>query len=226
VWCYPNAIVDHEDPTGSRGLVVRGLGTDVWVDADGRRFHDESRRGGASGTPALLAQPASTCWCIVDARGIAHATLGAPRFGVHPTPDRARIDAFLAASADVRRVQSIEELPAAIGEFNGWIREGRHRDPEFCRPLTGLRPIETAPFTALRFRPLARKALGGVRTDLACRVLDRAGDLLPGLYAAGEVAGMAGGHINGLAALEGTMLGPSLYSGRIAGRSAARIPIV
>ncbi|MBT7235510.1 MAG: hypothetical protein HN861_20900, partial [Rhodospirillaceae bacterium] len=39
--------------------------------------------------------------------------------------------------------------------------------------------------------------------------------------AAGEAAGMAGGHINGGAGLEGTMLGPSLFSGRVAGGWAA-----
>ena len=44
---------------------------------------------------------------------------------------------------------------------------------------------------------------------------------IPGLYAAGEVAGMAGGHVNGRAGLEGTMLGPSLFSGRVAGSWAA-----
>jgi predicted oxidoreductase len=41
------------------------------------------------------------------------------------------------------------------------------------------------------------------------------------LFAAGEACGMAGGHINGRAGLEGTMLGPSLFSGRVAGGWAA-----
>ena len=35
------------------------------------------------------------------------------------------------------------------------------------------------------------------------------------------VARMAGGHINGKAGLEGTMLGPSIFSGRVAGAWAA-----
>ena len=70
--------------------------------------------------------------------------------------------------------------------------------------------------------PLARKNFGGVKTDLQCRVLDRQLEPIAGLYAAGEVAGMAGGHINGRAGLEGTMLGPSLFSGRVAGGSAAQ----
>jgi uncharacterized protein len=55
------------------------------------------------------------------------------------------------------------------------------------------------------------------------RLLDSAdyvGELLAGETAAGEVAGMAGGCINGRSALEGTMFGPCLYSGRVAGAAA------
>jgi predicted oxidoreductase len=71
----------------------------------------------------------------------------------------------------------------------------------------------------VQFFPLARKSLGGVNTDLECRVLDDRGARINRLYAAGEVAGMAGGHPNGTAALEGAMLGPSLLSGRIAAQA-------
>jgi predicted oxidoreductase len=52
-------------------------------------------------------------------------------------------------------------------------------------------------------------------------VLNNHFEPIPGLYASGEVAGMAGGHINGSAALEGTMLGPSVLSGRVSGAWAA-----
>jgi len=61
----------------------------------------------------------------------------------------------------------------------------------------------------------------GVKTDLRCRVLNRYFEPIPALYAAGEVAGMAGGYINGKAGLEGTMLGPAIFSGRVAGGWAA-----
>jgi predicted oxidoreductase len=53
-------------------------------------------------------------------------------------------------------------------------------------------------------------------------VLDKHFEPIAGLYAAGEVAGMAGGHINGRAGLEGTMLGPAIFSGRVAGGWAAQ----
>jgi succinate dehydrogenase/fumarate reductase flavoprotein subunit len=60
--------------------------------------------------------------------------------------------------------------------------------------------------------------MGGVHIDAAGRVLDRTGRPIPGLYAAGELTGMGG--INGKAGLEGTFLGPSLVTGRVAGRRA------
>ena len=52
------------------------------------------------------------------------------------------------------------------------------------------------------------------------RVLDQAGDPLPGLYAVGEAAGFGGGGMNGKRGLEGTFLGGCIFSGRIAGREA------
>jgi len=68
---------------------------------------------------------------------------------------------------------------------------------------------------------MARKNFGGIKTDIKCRILDKHFEPIQGIFAAGEAAGMAGGHINGAAALEGTMLGPSIFSGRVAGGWAA-----
>ena len=81
--------------------------------------------------------------------------------------------------------------------------------------------VRRAPYYAVQIFPLARKNFGGAKTDLKCRVLDKHFEPIGALYAAGEVAGMAGGHINGRAGLEGTMLGPSIFSGRVAGGWAA-----
>jgi predicted oxidoreductase len=73
----------------------------------------------------------------------------------------------------------------------------------------------------MQFFPLARKNLGGVHTDLRCRVLDGSGAPIPGLFAAGEVAGFGGGHLSGRRALEGIMIGASIFGGRLAGAWAA-----
>ena len=77
------------------------------------------------------------------------------------------------------------------------------------------------PLLAVRLSVLTRKSLGGLHTDLQSRVLDAAGQPVPGLFAAGEAAGFGGGGIHGYRALEGTFLGGCLFSGRSAGRAAA-----
>jgi len=78
------------------------------------------------------------------------------------------------------------------------------------------------PLIAVRLNILTRKSLGGLETDLSARVLDAGGQAVPGLYAAGEAAGFGGGGIHGYRALEGTFLGGCIFSGRAAGRAAAR----
>lgn len=77
------------------------------------------------------------------------------------------------------------------------------------------------PLIAVRLNILTRKTLGGLETDLESRVLGAGGAPVPGLYAAGEVAGFGGGGVHGYAALEGTFLGGCIFSGRAAGRAAA-----
>ena len=78
------------------------------------------------------------------------------------------------------------------------------------------------PLIAVRLNILTRKSLGGLQTDLDSRVLGADGRPVPGLFAAGEVAGFGGGGVHGYAALEGTFLGGCIFSGRAAGRAAAR----
>ena len=75
------------------------------------------------------------------------------------------------------------------------------------------------PLIAVRLHVLTRKTLGGLETDLDCRVLSPDGSALPGVYAVGEVAGFGGGGMHGYRALEGTFLGGCLFTGRTAGRA-------
>jgi hypothetical protein len=80
---------------------------------------------------------------------------------------------------------------------------------------------KAGPLIAVRLHVLTRKTLGGLETDLSGRVLRDGGAPLPGVYAAGEVAGFGGGGMHGYNSLEGTFLGGCLFSGRQAGRAAA-----
>ncbi|WP_017602885.1 FAD-binding dehydrogenase [Nocardiopsis alkaliphila] len=80
---------------------------------------------------------------------------------------------------------------------------------------------KAGPLIAVRLHILTRKTLGGLHTDLDARVLRADGTPLPGVYAAGEVAGFGGGGVHGYRSLEGTFLGGCIFSGRTAGRAAA-----
>jgi uncharacterized protein len=99
----------------------------------------------------------------------------------------------------------------------------RHRGDRLLRTAAPHRILDPAagPLVAVRLHVLTRKTLGGLQTDLAGRVLDAAGAPVPGLFAAGEVAGFGGGGVHGYRALEGTFLGGCLFSGRAAGRALA-----
>jgi predicted oxidoreductase len=90
-----------------------------------------------------------------------------------------------------------------------------------ARPHHILDPA-AGPLIAVRLSILTRKTLGGVETDLSSRILQANGQPIPGLYAAGEVAGFGGGGVHGYRALEGTFLGGCLFSGRAAGRAATQ----
>ncbi len=78
------------------------------------------------------------------------------------------------------------------------------------------------PLIAVRLSILTRKSLGGLETDLDSRVLTEGGEPLAGVYAAGEAAGFGGGGVHGYRSLEGTFLGGCIFSGRAAGRAAAK----
>jgi uncharacterized protein len=84
---------------------------------------------------------------------------------------------------------------------------------------------KAGPLIAVRLNILTRKTLGGLQTDLSGRVLSRARPdrPVPGLFAAGEVAGFGGGGMHGYRSLEGSFLGGCLFSGRQAGRAVARL---
>jgi predicted oxidoreductase len=81
---------------------------------------------------------------------------------------------------------------------------------------------EHGPLIGVKLNILTRKTLGGLETDLHARVLGHDGQPIAGLYAAGEVAGFGGGGVHGYRSLEGTFLGGCIFSGRTAGRAAAK----
>lgn len=123
----------------------------------------------------------------------------------------ARYDASIARG---RRFHTDEQL-LRIACARRWLGD-RLRSCAFA--AIGAR--RSRPLLAIRTRVISRKSMGGIRSDLAGRVLDASGQPLPGLYAAGEAAGFGGGGMHGKRSLEGTFLGGCILTGRVAGRNA------
>ncbi len=104
-----------------------------------------------------------------------------------------------------------------IGQLRNW-RGDRLRTARFQRIVDP----QAMPLIAIRLQVMARKSLGGIQTDLGCRVLrEQSGEPIPGLYAVGEAAGFGGGGVHGKRSLEGTFLGGCVFTGRLAAASIA-----
>jgi len=208
-WNIATGLPDPRNPDGERGLEAV-VPRSIWLNRLGRRFVDENA-GVRVTYPAVLHQPGGYFLAVVDADGARALSIAAPDWG-----DPGRIDReVLQNSLLVARGNDLRALARAAGIPSARLR----RAVAVLNASGGPFRIERAPFYAIRLFPLARTSLGGVAVDENAQVVNQDGDPVPGLYAAGEVTGYAG--INGRAALEGTLLGPSVLMGRIAGRSAA-----
>jgi predicted oxidoreductase len=233
IWFYVYATPDYRDPAGKRGLVFRMTPGYVWVNQQGRRFHDESTTGGASASPALMRQTPPHAWAILDTPMTAKMEVADPYYRDGADVRRDKVQELLDGSPFIKKASTLDELArkidvelptflAEVERYHQAFDAGLAKEPAFGKALAQSKRFDTPPYYAIQLFPLARKNFGGVKTDIRCRVLNRYFEPIPGLYAAGEVAGMAGGHVNGQAGLEGTMLGPAIFSGRVAGGWAAQ----
>jgi predicted oxidoreductase len=137
--------------------------------------------------------------------------------------DAPRLDPVKVEREIADRDREVENATTADGQILAIRTARRYFGDRVIRVATPHRLLDPAagPLIAVRLHILTRKTLGGLQTDLSGRVLRSNGTPLPGLYAAGEVAGFGGGGMHGYRSLEGTFLGGCLFSGRTAGRAAA-----
>ncbi len=227
-WNYVTGLPDPRYPDANRGLNVLA-NTAIWVNVEGKRFVNECASA-RDAMPALLEQPTGSYWAILDSKvreglivsgsGWTEERIETLIFGNPDLVKEAATVAELARNAGIPE----EALVGTIARFNELVNEGA--DSDFGRfgqsddsplPCQEVMPLEHPPFYAMHFYPLARKSMGGIKIDHQGHVIDQRDRIIPGLYAAGEVAGFGG--INGKAGLEGTFLGPSILTGRVSGRS-------
>jgi predicted oxidoreductase len=209
-----------------------------WFVMDSKIFGRELALSGSEQNPDLTGKSVLG----VLRRALPSAVKPVERFGTHgrdfvfaPTVAElaSRMNA-LAGAAEIdapslqREMSALDEQaasPVPSDRQLAAVREARRyvsdRLIRVARPHRMLDP-KSGPLVAVRLWILTRKTLGGIATDLDGRALRIGGQPLPGLYAAGEVAGFGGGGVHGYRSLEGTFLGGCIFSGRVAGRAASR----
>jgi uncharacterized protein len=143
--------------------------------------------------------------------------------GMNALTREARLDPIHLQSLIAARDEEIGNPASNDPQVRGIYTARKYLGDRLIRVATPHRLLDPSagPLIAVRLHILTRKTLGGLQTDLSGRVLRKDGTPLPGLYAAGEVAGFGGGGVHGYRSLEGTFLGGCLFSGRTAGRAAA-----
>ncbi len=228
---FVSGLPDPRDPDGARGLLTQNPAA-IWVDATGQRFTNEAAPSKVTDRAALRLSPA-THWLIFDARGKERLSIR----GVAWLSSQKIQQEILDNPALVKQADSIAALAQAAGlpqktladtvqRFNRFVDQ--NMDTDFGRIAPGmteqpLQPIRQAPFYAVQLFPMTRKSMGGLTIDHDARVLGGAGQAIRGLFAAGETTGVAG--INGSFGGSGTFLGPSVLTGRVAGRSAVALAL-
>jgi len=227
-WNYFTGIPDPRMPGTNRGLSAQNM-HGLLVNSEGKRF--ANLHGWAKQVmPPLLAMDQVTCWFIFDEAIRSKTDVSGSDWANFEMVDRWVLqDPMLVKSADtIEELAELAGLPAdnlaeTLQRYHQLIEQGVDTDfgrfgpgkSEFNN--TASPKLVTPPFYAMQTYPLTRKSMGGVAIDMGCRVVDKQQNPIPGLYAVGELTGLA--LINGNASLEGTFLGPCVVTGRVAARS-------
>ncbi len=238
VWGSPASLVPGEQYEGrqlSRPCTERGRPHAILVNRYGQRFVNEAAPYNDLNKAFHYFDPVAydyrnlPCWLICDSQYRARYPVVTVLPG-DPDPDWLIWDGTLEGLAQKTGVDP-QGLYATVARFNSFVREGRDRD--FRRgesaldrelgdrdaPHPTLGTIEKPPFYALPVYPGTLGTKGGPRTNAKGQVLDVRGQVIPGLYAAGNVmASPAGaGYYGG-----GGTIGPAMTWGYICGISAGR----
>ena len=191
-------------------LITEGLRGDgaILVNANGERFIDEvGTRDVVSA--AEIAQPDSFSWLVVDQKMVDASSViqGYITRGLMLQGDTYESLANeLGIPADA--------FAATMEKWNGYVAD--KNDPDFGR-TSFAQPLDTAPYYAVKVTAGIHHTMGGLKIDSQTHVLNKEGQIIPGLFAAGEVTG----GVHGGNRLGGNAVADFVVFGRIAGQEAA-----
>jgi fumarate reductase flavoprotein subunit len=210
-------------------MLVPFLSMVPWVGMSGERFVDESAVNDLRTSEKIVAG-GGAAWMAFDLDVAFDDSLCGSESAdaVYYAPDE------LVELGFARRADNLTDLAAAIGvdadAFAASILDyneataGLHEDA-YRADMRGARPVIRAPMYAMPVAVSPAKMFGGVEVDLQGRVLAVDGHVIRGLYASGELTGMAGGSLVGDAGFTGS-LSAVVLGGRVAGAHAATDPIL
>ncbi|MGI6034896.1 MAG: flavocytochrome c [Limnochordia bacterium] len=196
------------------GTVGAGIASSIMINKKGERFVNEGERRDVLSN-AVFQQPDGLYYTINDSRVVPEVT----SWGERPTDLVAEGRVFKAGTlkelAELIGVPA-KALAATVARYNESVRSGEDRD--FGKPAHLLKAaIEEPPFYAVPRVPSVHHTMGGVVINRHAQVIDRRGQIIPGLYAAGEVTG----GIHGTNRLGGNAIADIAVFGWIAGENAA-----
>lgn len=191
-------------------LITEGLRGDgaILINEEGQRFIDEVGTRDVVSV-AEIAQTGSYSWLVVD---------------------QAMVDASSVIQGYIKKGYTVtgatyEELGKAMGvdaaafaetmeKWNGYVEA--KNDPDFGR-TSFANPLNTAPYYAVKVTAGVHHTMGGLKINANTEVLNEKGEVIPGLFAAGEVTG----GVHGANRLGGNAVADFTVFGRIAGAAAS-----
>ena len=166
---------------------------------------------------AVLALPEKYGFVIVDADGFAANPAAAQKDAKRGLESGDSFTADTLEELAKKLKMDPAELKKTVDEFNECVE--KKSDPKFGRkPDMLTSKIQKGPFWAAFSSMAVHHTMGGVRIDTSARVIDLAGNVIPGLYAAGEITG----GIHGSNRVGGNAVLDIHVFGRIAGTNAAK----
>ncbi len=227
VGIYSHGLVDPYGAGDYEGLIWYAASEAIVVGEDGLRFADETDL--VSFVFYRQWPEDSDVYAIMDGSLESFTSFSRPFYNrAGPKSETYKAEDLLGVSDDIYMGASVAELADAVGmdgenlaaEIDAWNDAvDASAVDSWGRDATDGWKIEGPDYWAVRLAPGVAKMFGGIATDVDAEVLDEDGVAIPGLYAAGEVAGMlpGGGGGGGF----GGSVGGCYYGGRIAGQEAA-----
>ena len=203
-------------PTGDASLNA-SIANEMYINAEGNRFvAEDERRDVLSG--AILAQTGSFCWKVSSAYQAWDIQGG---FDYKGNSIESRVEQGKAVVGD-----TIEEVAVAMGVDAANLKAAAEA---FDKALTGEEPdalgrkvfeykMDKGPYYATKCYAKVHHTMGGVEINENCEVIDVNGNVIPGIYACGEVTG----GIHGSNRLGGNAIADIIVFGQIAGQNAMK----